>query len=127
VPAPAQVPAVQRRQARRIASGRIEIEARLDLHGLTQSAAHGRLASFLASSAAAGLKTVLVITGKGGRASGGEWASEDPGVLRRNVPRWLGEAALRPFVESFAPAARQHGGEGAFYVLLRRRRGRGQP
>ncbi|MDX2158072.1 MAG: Smr/MutS family protein [Hyphomicrobiaceae bacterium] len=118
-----------RRHARRIASGRIDIEARLDLHGLTQSAAHDRLVGFLTSAAAAGLRTVLVITGKGGRwrVDDGNapraWATDaaETGVLRRNVPRWLEEPRLRSLVVSYGSAARHHGGEGAFYVQLRRR------
>lgn len=124
---PLPVAAVERRTARRIASGTIEIDARLDLHGLTQSAAHGRLISFLQSAATQGLKTVLVITGKGvvrDRAplGGGSRASEDYGVLRRSVPRWLAEAPLRGLVISYQTAAPRHGGEGAFYVLVRRSR-----
>lgn len=121
--APAGLPEFARRDVRRLASGRIEIEARLDLHGLTQSAAHARLVGFLTSAAAAGHKTVLVITGKGSR-----WRHDDDtysngadqGVLRRNVPRWLEEPTLRPLIVSFGSAARHHGGDGAFYVQLRR-------
>jgi len=122
------IPPFERRQARRIASGAIEIEARLDLHGLTQSAAHDRLVGFLRSAAASGVKTVLVITGKGaarqrrGGRNGGE--DEDVGVLRRSVPRWLAEAPLRSLVISCQSAAIRHGGEGAFYILLRRARQR---
>jgi len=122
---PPPAPALDRRQTRRIAAGRTEIEARLDLHGLTQQAAHDRLVGFLRSAAAQGLKTVLVITGKGGaRPSQDEsgWARvAEPGVLRRNVPRWLAEAPLREVVIGYQTAAIRHGGEGAFYVTLRRR------
>lgn len=124
------VPRLHRRQARRIASGAIEIDGRLDLHGLTQSAAHRRLVGFLQSAAAAGQKTVLVITGKGsGRPDpdGSDWRARDAefGVLRRNVPRWLAEPPLRAIVVSCQPASIRHGGEGAFYVVLRRPARRG--
>jgi DNA-nicking Smr family endonuclease len=128
---PRPLPEVQRREARRIASGVIEIEARLDLHGSTQSVAHARLVTFLQGSAQRGLKTVLVITGKGaGRertpAAFAEREREDIGVLRRSVPRWLAEAPLRGLVISYQTAAPRHGGDGAFYILLRRsRRSRG--
>jgi DNA-nicking Smr family endonuclease len=121
------LPSFQRRESRRIATGRTDIEARLDLHGLTQSTAHDRLVGFLSSAAAAGLRTVLVITGKGGRVSddaGRPWdegaRDAERGVLRRNVPRWLAEPALRRLVVSFGPAAQRHGGDGAFYIQLRR-------
>lgn len=119
--------ALHRRQTRRIATGRTEIEARLDLHGLTQAAAHARLAAFLASASARGLRTVLVITGKGGRqrpgrenggASGG---LDEQGVLQRNVPRWLNEPGLAALVVGHGPAARHHGGTGALYIHVRSR------
>jgi len=118
---------IDRRKARRIAIGTIEIEARIDLHGMTQSAAHARLITFLQSAASQGFKTVLVITGKGGarqNATQGDawWDSEDVGILRRSVPRWLIEAPLRSIVMASQTAALRHGGEGALYVLLRRRR-----
>ncbi len=124
---PAPQPALERRHARRIAAGTIEIEARLDLHGLTQSAAYDRLLGFIQGAAASGLKTVLVITGKGGRRRfldglhGGWGQSEgDIGVLRSSVPRWLAEPPLRSLVVGYQNAAVQHGGDGAFYVQLRR-------
>lgn len=123
--AAAEVPGVDRRKARRIATGAIEIEARLDLHGMTQSAAHARLIGFVQSAAAKGMRTVLVITGKGGArqqppSGGAWWESEEIGILRRSVPRWLAEAPLRAVVIGCQPAAPRHGGEGALYVLLRR-------
>ncbi len=128
-PALPAAPAVfDRRHARRIAKGDIEIEARLDLHGLTQSAAHDRLVGFLSRAAASGLRTVLVITGKGGswrRAGSGDLhraGDIDTGVLRRNVPRWLAEPALKAIITTHGTAARHHGGDGAFYIQLRRRR-----
>lgn len=125
--APQSLPPVERRHARRIASGAVEIEARLDLHGLTQSEAHHRLISFLRHCAAAGLKTVLVITGKGASRPGppterNRRADEDVGVLRRSVPRWLAEAPLAPLVIGCQSASPRHGGDGAVYVLLRRSR-----
>jgi DNA-nicking Smr family endonuclease len=118
---------IDKRKARRIARGVIEIEARLDLHGLTQREAHDRLAGFLAQSFAAGLRMVLVITGKGARARSELLRLEDAmdrgeqGVLRRNVPRWLAEPRLSAFVAGWGPASQRHGGDGALYVQLRRR------
>ncbi len=60
---------------RRIAKGRVDIEARIDLHGLTQNEAHGLLYGFLSDAHARGLRHVMVITGKG-RSFGSE------GILR---------------------------------------------
>jgi DNA-nicking Smr family endonuclease len=117
-----------RRAVRRIRTGRIEIEARLDLHGMRQDQAHGALRSFLYGCQVRGLRWVLVITGKGRAASDDAppapfYTSEERGVLRRSVPRWLSQPDLRPLVVSYTTAALRHGGEGAFYIQLRARRG----
>jgi phosphoribosyl-ATP pyrophosphohydrolase len=121
-----------RRQARRIATGKLEIEARIDLHGMRQSDAAARLRAFLFDAHARGLKTVLVITGKGGEAPRGDYMAESfgekvRGVLRRSVPGWLDGPELRTVVLGYTTAGVRHGGEGALYVQLRRpaRRGDG--
>lgn len=114
---------------RALRSGKSEIEARIDLHGMRQSEAHVVLKRFLYASHAKGLSSVLVITGKGGpegkpAADAPFWmsgAEGERGVLRRNVPRWLAEPDLRGIVVSFTEAAIRHGGGGALYVHLRRR------
>jgi DNA-nicking Smr family endonuclease len=118
---------LDRRHTRRIASGKVEIDARIDLHGLRQSDAHMRLRGFLLDAHARGLKTVLVITGKGGEAQKGDYMPDafgQPrrGVLRRNVPAWLDEPDLRAVVVGYTTAGVRHGGEGALYVQLRRLR-----
>jgi DNA-nicking Smr family endonuclease len=111
-----------RKAARRLRQGQIEIEARIDLHGMRQHEAHGALRRFLLSCFGRGFKWVLVITGKGGpqkpRGDDG-WSSFERGVLRKNVPMWLAEPELRAVVVSFTTAAVPHGGEGALYVRLR--------
>ncbi len=99
--------------------GRMKIEARLDLHGFTLEAAHRALADFIARSWERELRAVLVITGKGGGKSGD---NEPRATLRQSVPRWLNEPALRRRILAFAQAQPQHGGAGALYVLLKRRR-----
>ncbi|MFT3732614.1 MAG: Smr/MutS family protein [Hyphomicrobium sp.] len=112
-----------RNSARKIRGGRLEIEARVDLHGMRQHEAHAALKRFLLSCQSRGLRYVLIITGKG-KAIGlqashiGE-ADRERGILKRNVPRWLEEPDLRAVVVSFTTAAIQHGGEGAIYVHLR--------
>jgi DNA-nicking Smr family endonuclease len=100
---------------RGVVSGKHEIDARLDLHGLTQSEAHAALLRFLRNAHARDVRLVLVITGKG---RGGE-----PGVLRRQVPQWLGLPEFRSLVIGFEDAHIAHGGEGALYVRVRRARG----
>ena len=98
---------------RRLARGREALAARIDLHGMTQDAARAALTAFIRRSADDGWRAVLVITGKG---AGGD------GVLRRRVPDWLGEGPLRDHVAGVSEAHRRHGGEGALYVALKRRR-----
>jgi len=107
---------VDRRTAERLKRGQMPVEATLDLHGHTRAEAHGELAAFLDAAYAAGLRCVLIVTGKGATKAGG-------GVLRAEVPKWLNEAPNRTHILAFAKALPQHGGGGALYVLLRRRRG----
>ena len=96
----------------RLARGREDLAARIDLHGLTHDAARAALTRFVERSVADGWRAVLVITGKG---VGGD------GVLKRHVPDWLAEPPLRPHIAGVSEAHRRHGGEGALYVALKRR------
>jgi DNA-nicking Smr family endonuclease len=110
-----------RRLKQRVARGREPIEGRLDLHGYTQTEAHGALLRFLRDAQADGAKTVLVVTGKGtGRTE--RDAGSERGVLKRQVPTWLSLPEFRRFVVSFDEAHIGHGGRGALYVRLRRPR-----
>jgi DNA-nicking Smr family endonuclease len=101
-----------RRMKQRVARGKEAIDGRLDLHGLTQSEAHSALLHFLRNANARDARLVLVITGKGRGA--------EPGVLRRQVPQWLGLPEFRSLVVGFEDAHVAHGGEGALYVRVRR-------
>ncbi len=117
------VPGLDRRNAERLRKGQMTIDARLDLHGMTQAEAHRALGRFLAASAKAGRRCLLVITGKGSRTPDQDAVIPGrAGVLRDSVPRWLAEPANRALVVAAQQAAPQHGGGGALYVLLRRRR-----
>jgi DNA-nicking Smr family endonuclease len=104
---------IDRANAERLKRGLHRIEARLDLHGMTQAEAHGALCAFVAVSRTAGRRCVLVITGRGLGQSG-------PGVLKSLVPRWLEEPEVRRHVLAIAAAQPHHGGPGALYLLLRR-------
>jgi DNA-nicking Smr family endonuclease len=105
-----------RRERSQLSRGRKEIDARLDLHGMTQTRAHRALSGFLQRAHREGLTFVLVITGKG-RAMGAE---TERGVLRRQVPQWLSLPEFRSLVIGFEEAHIGHGGEGALYVRIRR-------
>ena len=124
-PKPTAPNGVDKRTAQRLQRGQMPIEARLDLHGRQQTAAHRELTAFINASHAVGRRCVLIITGKGApRADDLDEIMPDRqrGVLKRQVPLWLSEPGLREKVLSVQPAQRQHGGDGALYVLLRRRR-----
>lgn len=108
-PLPPSLAPLDRRAKRRVASGRDAIDARFDLHGLTQSEAHAELLYFLRSATARDARLVLVITGKSG-------------VLRRQVPQWLALPEFRALTIGFETAHVRHGGDGALYVRLRRGR-----
>ncbi len=118
---------IEPRKAKRIAKGRDEIDARIDLHGMRQAEAHGVLRDFLMRAHHKGFRMVLVITGKGRpddhdrHAPFDMFQDRDRGVLRRNVPRWLAEPELRAIVVGHTSAHAKHGGDGAFYVQLRNR------
>lgn len=106
-----------RRERAQLSKGKKEIEARLDLHGMTQARAHRALSGFLHRAHGDGLTFVLVITGKGKIGAGSE-----RGVLRRQVPEWLSQPEFRTLVVGFEEAHVGHGGAGALYVRIRRSR-----
>ncbi len=116
-PAPPPLVTLGRRERSQLSRGKKEIEARLDLHGMTQARAHRALLGFLSRASEQGLTFVLVITGKG-RSSGPD---SERGILRRQVPEWLGQLDFRAFVVGFEEAHVGHGGNGALYVRVRRR------
>lgn len=118
-------PGLDGRTRGRLERGALEPEARLDLHGMTETIAHRALITFIYGAAARGHRLVLVVTGKG--------LPDDPyapfdlelavrrrGVLRTLTPRWLAEPGLSRFIAEVRTAHRRHGGEGALYVYLRK-------
>ena len=107
---------IGRRERSHLSRGRKSIDGRIDLHGMTQTQAHRTLLHFLQHASADGMSFVLVITGKG------RGADSERGVLRRQVPHWLGLPEFRAFVVGFEEAHIGHGGEGALYVRVRRGR-----
>jgi DNA-nicking Smr family endonuclease len=124
MPAPALPPIVplERRLRQRLSRGTHPIDAVIDLHGMRQAEAHDALRFFLLGAQARGHGVVLVVTGKGAAAAEGAGLFEERGVLRRSVPHWLRLPELRSVVTGFEEAVAHHGGGGALYVRLRRRR-----
>ena len=118
----APVEGLERRLLRRLASGRIEIQSTIDLHGMNRDEAHAALIRHIEKARRRGEKRVLVITGKGRDSSHAALSHEPPGVLRRLLPAWLRGEDLAPQVVAFEAARQRHGGSGAFYIQLRGRR-----
>lgn len=110
---------IEKRMVKEVARGHRAIDSRIDLHGMRQAEAHAALNTFIYRAHASGAKLVLVITGKGG---GLDAFGEERGVLKRLVPHWLADPVMRRMIIGFESAARGHGGEGALYVRIRRRR-----
>jgi DNA-nicking Smr family endonuclease len=110
-----------RRLKQRVARGREPLDARIDLHGMTQREAHAALLGFLQRAQGNGARIVLVVTGKG-ESRGGLESTIERGVLKRQVPLWLSLPEFRSLVAGFEDAHAGHGGQGALYVRLRRRR-----
>jgi DNA-nicking Smr family endonuclease len=116
---------VDGRTAERLRRGTVAPDAKLDLHGLTESAAHRALSAFLQAAHRRGDRLVLVVTGKGARTAD-ELLSLEPrsrGVLKTMVPRWLGEPQFTRLIADMRGAHRRHGGDGALYVYLRKTSG----
>jgi len=133
-PAP---PSLDAATARRVRRGRMEVDGKIDLHGMRQAQAHAALERYVARARERGHRCILVITGKGLRTTqtqtqwgrdvswdtscDADWSVEEPGVLRRKLPLWLGMEPLRSAVFAMEEAHPRHGGSGAFYLFLRRR------
>ncbi len=96
-----------------IASGKVALDGKLDLHGMTEAHAHERLVIMIEQAWFEGRRRLLVITGRG---------RDGQSPLRAALPKWLSAPNLTPYVSSFDYAGKRHGGDGAFYVLLRKNR-----
>ena len=128
--APPAITGLDRRTAQRLTRGNVEIERRLDLHGTGIEMARVSLLAFLREAQTMGIRTALIITGKGDspysrhtlHGADHFHSPERAGRLRRLVPEWLHEAEFRVCVSGFQPAHPKHGGGGAFYVKVRRLR-----
>ena len=103
--------ALDDRAFRDLKKGKLAIDGRVDLHGMTQDEAQRALDTFLVSARASGRRHVLVITGKG---------RANDGVLKRVVPIWLSMPPLSFHVNGVREAHIEHGGSGALYVRLKR-------
>lgn len=131
---PGPEPKLDRKTRRNITKGRQDFDRSVDLHGMTQDQAFARLKSVVEGCVLRGDKILLVVTGKGGKRFS-QLTADTPvayrtrndfeqhgGVLKRMVPLWLAGPELKPLIHSYGPAAQDHGGDGALYVILRRQK-----
>jgi DNA-nicking Smr family endonuclease len=113
-------PRMDRKRYEKMRRGRLDPDARIDLHGMTAERAHAALNGFIARAHASGLRLVLIITGKGRATDGFMAGDREQGILRRSVPHWLAMPPNHLRILHLTAAHRRHGGEGAFYVYLAR-------
>jgi DNA-nicking Smr family endonuclease len=106
----------------RMKRGKLVPEGRIDLHGMTLDQAHPALIRFILNAQASGKRLVLVITGKGKSGDDDGPIPRPRGILKRQVPHWLEIPPLAQAVLQVTPSHIRHGGEGAFYVYLKRGR-----
>ncbi len=108
--------AMDGRNAERLRKGKMHFDGRLDLHGFTADKAWIALKNFIIFSYQKNRRCILVITGKG-------WKAKDGiGVLRSQLPRWLNSPDVQPFILGFSRAQDKDGGDGAFYIMLKKNR-----
>ena len=119
-PAGRSAPNMDKKTFGKMRRGKLVPEARIDLHGMTIDQAHPALSRFVLTSYSRGFRLVLVITGKGQRDDPHDPMPRQRGVLKRQVPLWLGMAPLNTAVLDVSEAHLRHGGGGAYYVYLRR-------
>ncbi len=115
-------PVMDRKTFTKMNKGKLKPEARIDLHGFTLAQAHPALHRFITTQHIKGARLVLVITGKGKPKKTQSFFFEQQGALRNQVPHWLTTPPLHNMVMEIRPAHLRHGGDGAYYVYLRRSR-----
>ncbi len=121
---PGNVDNIDRRTAEKFMRGEFKIERQLDLHGLTEKEAFAAVDDFIRHAYLQKLRCVLIVTGKGLNREDDAWY-EKKGILREALPSWLNNPELRPLILSLCQAKPEDGGNGAFYIFLRRRAGNG--
>lgn len=118
-----QAPQMDARAFSKMKRGKLRPEATLDLHGMTVAQAHPELVRFVMNASARGFRLVLIISGKGKSTNHMGYVQNGNGILRTSVPVWLKQAPVAQVILDVAEAHQKHGGGGAFYVYLRKRRG----
>lgn len=102
---------------KRFQRGELSIDGKIDLHGLTLSQAHHAFLSFITRKIHEEARCILVVTGKGSQES-----ENGRGIIRKNLPVWCDDTRLKPHILQFTSAHAKHGGSGAYYIMLRKRK-----
>jgi len=105
---------VSRETVAKLSRGEFAVRSHVDLHGMALDDAKDAVDRFLTERQRRGDRCVLVVTGKGKNSRG------QVAVLRERIPEWLARGPSARRVLAFVTARPCDGGEGAFYVLLRR-------
>lgn len=113
---------IDRKTARKFKQGKMDIDAKLDLHGMTQTQAYQALSDFILNNYHKQNRNLLIVTGKGNSHPRQHWNEPKSGILKEMVPKWLNESDIRPMILSFSHATQKDGGSGALYILLKRKR-----
>jgi DNA-nicking Smr family endonuclease len=107
---------------KRIRGGNLTPDFSIDLHGHTLSAAHARLNQSIAAAWAQGARTLLIVTGRPPKVRGIGNAESRRGAIRGEIGHWLESGPHADHIASVRVAHPRHGGDGALYVILRRKK-----
>ncbi len=114
---------IDRSTLKKFSKEEFPVEAVLDLHGKTEKNAFELVRNFITNAYMQNKRCIMIITGKGNYHKEQE---EDifavRGILKNSVPNWLNTPELRPLILSYRHPSEARGGNGALYILLRRRR-----
>jgi len=115
---------VDKKTFSKLKKGQIEPENKLDLHGMNFRKAHKEVLSFIMESNRKNSRLVLIITGKGqiDKKERDFFLENNSGTLKKALPGWLSVDPLKNLILNFTLAHNNHGGEGAYYVYLKRNR-----
>lgn len=96
------------------------IEATLDLHGLTEDKAFTEVNNFIVQNYSKGKRCVVIITGKGLTVREEDDIFTPKGILKKRVPQWLDMPQVRAMILTYKHPSERLGGSGALYILLKR-------
>ena len=104
-------PGIDRKTVNKIKKGLFTIDAKLDLHGFKLKEAEKELTNFILEKFSKQEQNLLIISGKG---------KDGKGVIKNSIPNWLNKFPLSEKVYVFSSAQKRDGGEGAYFVRLRK-------